>query len=305
MKHAILLFVTVVLSWQSYAQAQRNENIVINGQGSGNTIIEIHRDGVYVNGEQVASRGDLEATNLNKRITVTGATGNSSTSAGANLGSTGAGRALLGVVTNAQHDRAGAYVVEVNKGSAADQAGLRKGDLIIRVDSIYISDANDLISAIRSYEPGASVRIRYRRDEKEHTTTAKLDAAPATSLSRIFEFEPNGDSYSFGPGLRRILDDINPFESGPRLGMRVEEMADEGGVRVLDISPDLPAAKGGIQVNDVIVGIEGSEIDTMSDLERYLTNLKEGSTLRFEVLRGGSRITKSVTIPREKRVRSF
>jgi putative serine protease PepD len=76
----------------------------------------------------------------------------------------------------------GARVSQVNTGSAAEDAGLRDGDVITKVDDTLITDADSLVATVRSYRPGDEVTVTYTRGGDEHEVTLKLDSdATATN----------------------------------------------------------------------------------------------------------------------------
>jgi putative serine protease PepD len=77
----------------------------------------------------------------------------------------------------------GARVNQVNAGSAADDAGLRSGDIITKVDDTLITDADALVATIRSYRPGDQVTVTYTRGGDEHTVSLKLDSDATTTNS--------------------------------------------------------------------------------------------------------------------------
>jgi len=87
---------------------------------------------------------------------------------------------LLGVSTDgsaAEVDgqlRAGAVIERVTPGSPADQAGLKVGDLIFGVDGMPITDEISLTATIRSYQPGATVKLLVSRDGQRIEITATL-----------------------------------------------------------------------------------------------------------------------------------
>jgi serine protease Do len=72
----------------------------------------------------------------------------------------------------------GVFLVEVGKGSPADEAGLKPQDIILEFDGEEIETMDDLIIAIRSAEIGQEVKIVYWRDNEEKTTTATLEKRP-------------------------------------------------------------------------------------------------------------------------------
>ncbi len=68
----------------------------------------------------------------------------------------------------------GAVVVDVSKDSTADAAGLKKGDVITKLDDYNISDYEYLKYYLYRYNVGDKVKITYNRNGKEHTTTVTL-----------------------------------------------------------------------------------------------------------------------------------
>jgi S1-C subfamily serine protease len=68
----------------------------------------------------------------------------------------------------------GAFVVEVEQGSGADDAGLRQGDVILEVNGEQITSSEDLGAAVRSAEIGDQLEITIERDGEQQTVTATL-----------------------------------------------------------------------------------------------------------------------------------
>ena len=76
----------------------------------------------------------------------------------------------------------GAYVYEVNEGSAAEKAGLQKGDIITGFDGISISSQEALLRQVNYYAPGETVEVKVQRPEgtgyEEKSFEVTLDEAP-------------------------------------------------------------------------------------------------------------------------------
>jgi putative serine protease PepD len=68
----------------------------------------------------------------------------------------------------------GAQIQSVQAGGPADEAGLKKGDVITKVDDQAIDGSESLIATIRGHRPGESVSITYLRDGKTQTAKAVL-----------------------------------------------------------------------------------------------------------------------------------
>jgi putative serine protease PepD len=88
--------------------------------------------------------------------------------------------ARLGVsVVNASSENglmSGAGIAEVSAGSAADKAGLQRGDIIVRVDDLSVSDASSLVASIRGHRPGDDVTLTVVRGNDQTTIDATLDS---------------------------------------------------------------------------------------------------------------------------------
>jgi len=85
-----------------------------------------------------------------------------------------AGGAFLGVGGDG-HGSDGARLAHVMPGSAAARAGLRDGDVLVRVDGVAVDGFEALRNAIRARRPGDTVRLVYLRDGRDHETSATLE----------------------------------------------------------------------------------------------------------------------------------
>ncbi|XRQ11983.1 S1C family serine protease [Actinomadura welshii] len=91
-------------------------------------------------------------------------------------------QAKLGVLPDPRYQDGGARIMPqpvndqdpVTKGGPADQAGLKPGDVITRIDDKPIEDATDLIAQIRSRAPGDRITVTYQRDGRESTVEVTL-----------------------------------------------------------------------------------------------------------------------------------
>ncbi|MFF8091684.1 S1C family serine protease [Streptomyces sp. NPDC016675] len=91
---------------------------------------------------------------------------------------TDSGRAALGVTARTVVDDgnrpAGVAVVEVSDGGAADEAGLRPGDVVVRLGDTDVTTITSLAEALASLRPGDRVEVAYTRDGDERTAEVTL-----------------------------------------------------------------------------------------------------------------------------------
>ncbi|MDP8969548.1 MAG: trypsin-like peptidase domain-containing protein, partial [Actinomycetota bacterium] len=74
----------------------------------------------------------------------------------------------------------GAVIVEVVPGSAADRAGLERGDIVTAIDGEPVSGMVELAGRIRSLAPGDRVTLTVVRDGERRNVDVTLDATAAT-----------------------------------------------------------------------------------------------------------------------------
>jgi putative serine protease PepD len=72
----------------------------------------------------------------------------------------------------------GVRLASVLPGGPAEAAGLKAGDVIMRLDGDPVEEAEDLVALVRKYAPGAVVGIDFRRDGADQKTSVTLAADP-------------------------------------------------------------------------------------------------------------------------------
>jgi S1-C subfamily serine protease len=73
-------------------------------------------------------------------------------------------------------------------------------------------------------------------------------------------------------------------------------LGDTAGVFVQNLSGRSPAFQAGLRRNDLIVGANGQKIADGEELTRLIIQAKIGSTVKFDVLRGGRRVSLDIPI---------
>ena len=68
------------------------------------------------------------------------------------------------------------------------------------------------------------------------------------------------------------------------------------GLLVVRVEPDGPAAKGGLQVDDIVIALDGQPTPDTDSLQALLTGERVGTTVPVTILRGGTAVTQQVTV---------
>ncbi|HEU0065418.1 MAG TPA: PDZ domain-containing protein, partial [Flavisolibacter sp.] len=210
-------------------------------------------------------------------------------------------RAMLGVVTE-ENDK-GAEIQSVNKESAAEKAGLKEGDVIVRIGDKKIEGTEDVTNAIHERKPGDKVNITYLRGDKEEHATAELGKwkgikMNAMSMPRIQGMGRNWTEDE-SPMPTMTFRDNNFFDNRPKLGLSIQDTDDGNGVKVLDVDDESAADKAGIKEDDVITSVDDTPIKGTEDVTRIIRENKEKKSFNFKIVRDGKTQTVEVKIPRK------
>lgn len=290
--------------------ARQQITIVRTGDKDEKTVIEIVGDKVKVNGKDVADLKDVQVhvNNIkmpNMDLRMTGNFNmdwkdNAAIARGYKIDSN---RAMLGVTTEDDDKDRGASIQSITKESGAEKAGLKKGDVITKIDNRKIDGPGDVTDAIHSHKPGDKVTVTYLRDEKEYKATAELgrwkgiDMKSMTTMPRVFSQDTwNNNSFSPTPALPGMY---GVASSRPKLGLSVQDTDDGKGVKVLDVSDEGTAAKAGIKEGDIITQIDDKAINGADEIAKLVKEKKDQPLLRFQVIRDGKTQNIEVKIPRK------
>lgn len=201
-------------------------------------------------------------------------------------------RPFLGVTTDATEG--GAKITAITKSSAAEKAGLMKGDIITKVNDEKVDSHSDVTKAIGKLKPEDKVSISYKRDGKENKATAILGKRSATIYGPNPDFDFDFDFDHEGSG-----DHIFRYGGKPRIGIKAQDTEDSKGVKVLDVDEGSAADKAGIKEDDVITEFDGKAVNSADALSEASREAKEKSSFKIKFNRGGSSQTVEVKIPKK------
>ena len=220
-----------------------------------------------------------------------------------------ANKAFLGVIS--EENEQGAKINTVSEGSPAEKAGLKKEDIISKVNDKKIDGPKSLYDAIGAFKPEEKVTITFIREGKEQKTTTTLAKNKTLNAPKVFSFSyPNGQMpNNLGRGFRISPDQNFNFEmpeldalnarinKKPKLGISVEDIESGEGVKIKNVTGGSPAEKAGLKSNDIITEFDENKVTDVNDLK--WNYLQEGQVLKFTVLRNGEKKKIEVKIPKK------
>ena len=143
--------------------------------------------------------------------------------------------------------KSGAMITAIEPGSAAEEAGLRVEDIIIRVNDERISNARDLQNAIGLKGSGERVTIEFIRQ------STKLETNAVLGQQKI---------------AKQIGSDIHPG----LVGAQFSSSASKAGVEVTDVESGSPADQRGLEKGDLIVAVNRMRVENIQQLESIAQN---------------------------------
>lgn len=251
---------------------KKQEKIIIQkNEGTKKMVIEVDGDKVTVNGKPVEEFEGAEIDILTEDI-MPPRPPRAMAPGAFNLTTVG-NKAKLGIMTKSTDE--GLVIQEVSAGSAAEKAGLKEGDLLIKVENDSISSPDDLYKAIGSYNPGDKIKITYKRDKKTNTTTALLDKNKMNlgAFNRDFNFD------------MMPLEGMNVYMRKPKLGIQIQDTEQGTGVEITEVDEDALGAKNGLKEGDIITEANGKAVKSIDDIKEELKDLKEGDMIKLQIKR--------------------
>jgi serine protease Do len=217
----------------------------------------------------------------------------------------------------------GAQLVQVPADGPAANAGLRKDDIIIRIDGKVIRNSADLRNTFIGRKSGETMRIEYLRDGKTSTVQVVLAEpppvpAPPANAPRMRPRPRGLVPPEINDMMRRFPERFNappnelgdplPLTQRPRLGVVVGNVAEENqrrfklpeglqGAVITEILANGKASELKLAVGDVITRVNDKPVINSSGLTAAMAEVEKGQTVTFEVLRfrNGFRETRTVT----------
>jgi S1-C subfamily serine protease len=243
-------------------------------------------------------------------------------------------RARLGITVNLRArdtDSVGAYVDGVTPGGPADDAGIRAGDVITKLNgkSLLGGSAGEsktengeprslpglrLIEMAAKLEPNDTIKVEYRRGNDRKTVSVVTSDEPG-----FFKVSPDGRGFAYGfgdgadnmhmpmmgpemdrwraelPRMQLYFDSpLANLELAPLNGDLGQYFGTSDGVLVLSVGKN---SSLGLKAGDVVQSIDGRKASSPGQLLRILRSYDPGESFKFDVVRKGKHETVTGKLP--------
>jgi len=160
----------------------------------------------------------------------------------------------------------GAYIHGVKRDGAADKAGIKPGDVIIKVDGEKIKDVSELQRTINSYRPGDETTVTVKRDGKEKQFEVTLR-----------NIQGSTEIITGGKVLKELGAKFEELDNSERRKLGIDH-----GVRVVQLNDGL-LKNSGIKEGYIILSVEGREVKSVEDIKQIFSRYKDKEEQKVEV----------------------
>ncbi len=158
----------------------------------------------------------------------------------------------------------GALVNEVIKGSPAEKAGVKQGDVIVAIDGQPVSNTASMRFQISEVVPGATMKVKVVRDGRERVIPVVVgDLSKAQIPEHMVLIQDD-----------RFLAGATVADLTPASRETLEIPANIKGVAVIEVADNSAASRTGLKTGDIIVSINNAPTRTLQELKKVLDGLK-------------------------------
>lgn len=180
----------------------------------------------------------------------------------------------------------GLYVTDISPGGAAEKAGIKEGDIIVKLDNKPIYYSSDLQEKVYRLRPGDKVNLTYKRDGREREVSLtlqeevkpKVEEKTASSASAATLFNKLGASFVAASADKKA-------ELGIQSGVVVTQVHSGGLFQLFNINRGL-----------VITHINRTPVNNVDDIEKALSAVKTPYINLVGVPQKGSRVEFNIPI---------
>ncbi len=180
-------------------------------------------------------------------------------------------------------DTKGILVSNVRAGSAAEKAGIKRGDIILAINGEKLDDGNIFRNKVASTMPGTDIKLTVLRDGAEQEFTAVLDEFDVDGAKKDNQDEKDNPENPAKPSGKLGLD-LKPITSDEARKLQLPDGTT--GLLVTDVDQSGSAADEGIARGDVILEVNRQPVGTLDEMQSALEKSGDKPILLLVARRG-------------------
>jgi serine protease Do len=185
----------------------------------------------------------------------------------------------------------GALVAQVVKGGPAEKAGLKSGDVVVKLNNQPVTTANELTRAVGAFAPGSKIGLETIRDGQPKSFKLKVGQRPEDDqLMAEARSEEQGGPASEPDALGIAVQPLRG-EQAQAMGLGSGE-----GVVVASVRNDGPAAQAGVEPGDVVLEVNRHKVHSVSEYQQAVGKVRTGEMALLRLQRQQSSIYVAVRI---------
>lgn len=191
----------------------------------------------------------------------------------------------------------GALIAETVPNGPAAKAGLKPGDIIVKVGGKPVTSPRDLALAISEIKPDGKADVSYLRDGKSQQANITVEKMPANAEAA---FGRNGNNSTSSSVSKK-----------PELGLTLAPLTDQdrqqfnlsansSGAVITHVVPNSPADEAGLRSGDIIVGVGSASVSGPEQAVKAIhqAEANKAKAIALRVMRGNQAIFVAVPLPK-------
>jgi serine protease Do len=191
-------------------------------------------------------------------------------------------------------DAHGAIVAEVIKGSPAEKAGVKQGDVVVKMDGVQIKDNRDLSRKVAALQVGQTSVFTVWRNDREVKISVTIAKRPGEDRLSRNDKSKGGDEKDKNAGEAKVSAlGLNLATITQAVRTQYDLEGSVKGVLITDVDPDSDAAERGLHAGDRIVAVAGDEVRSVADIKSAVDEAKSqkrSSVLLFVETQRGNKV---------------
>jgi serine protease Do len=166
-----------------------------------------------------------------------------------------------------ESNASGGVVTQVEADSPGAKAGLQIGDVITEIDNQKVTDAGELQVIVGQKQPGSKIMLKVLREGKSMSIPVTLEALGSRSGEGDDDSGKPEGKMRWGIGLGNLTPDVRDQLQAPK---------DVRGAVIEQVQPGSSADNAGLQQGDIILEVNRHKVQSASDVQQALSNVKKG-----------------------------